>query len=58
MWPAVVVPRRVESNFARTAVIPHLHVEGEVIRTTAGHPVYVREVGCVPEGQLRPVFMS
>ncbi len=49
-----VVPRQVEANFVRTAVILHLHVGGEVIRTTAEHPFYVRDAGWVPAGRLQP----
>ncbi len=48
-----VVPRAVEANFVRTAVILHLHVGGEVIRTTAEHPFYVRDAGWVPAGRLQ-----
>ncbi len=48
-----VVPRQVEANFVRTAVILHLHVGREVIRTTAEHPFYVRDVGWVPAGRLK-----
>src|SRR6516164_604687 len=32
----------------------HLHVGGQVIRTTAEHPVYAGGWGWLPAGQLRP----
>jgi Pretoxin HINT domain len=44
--------KQVEEVFVRLASILHLHVGGQVIRTTAEHPFYVRDKGWVPAGQL------
>lgn len=40
-----VLPRQVEEVFVRTGRILHLHIEKQVIRTTAEHPFYVQERG-------------
>ena len=44
--------RIVEEKFARTGRILHLHVNGEVIRTTPEHPFYERERGWIEAGAL------
>jgi hypothetical protein len=44
----------VEEVFVRTGRILHVHARGEVIRTTAEHPFYVRAKGWLPAGELSP----
>src|SRR5438477_7147236 len=43
----LVVAKTVEEVFVREALVWHLHVGGQVIRTTAEHPFYVRDRGWV-----------
>jgi hypothetical protein len=42
-----VCPKPVEAVFVRQGLIWHLHVGGQVIRTTAEHPFYIRDRGWV-----------
>jgi len=42
----------VEEVFVRLGRLLHLHVGGQVIRTTAEHPFFVRGSGWVPAGEL------
>ena len=44
----------VEAKFQRTGCILHLHVGGEVIRTTPEHPFYVEGKGWTAAGALQP----
>jgi hypothetical protein len=44
--------KRVEERFERYAFVLHLHVGGEVIRTTAEHPFYAEGAGWTPAGAL------
>jgi hypothetical protein len=46
--------KRVEERFVRTGRIWHLHVGGELIRTTGEHPFYVHDKGWVPASELQP----
>ena len=48
----VVAPRAVEEVFVRFGRIMHLHVGGQVIRTTAEHPFYAEGRGWTPAGEL------
>ncbi len=45
--------KQVEEVFVRLAAILHVHVGGQVIRTTAEHPFFVYNKGWLPAGQLR-----
>jgi hypothetical protein len=47
-----VEAKLVEAIMARTGQILHVHVGGQVIRTTAGHPFWVYNRGWYPAGQL------
>jgi hypothetical protein len=47
-----VEPKRVLTTFVRTAVILEVHVEGQVIRTTAEHPFHVVDRGWVAASGL------
>jgi RHS repeat-associated protein len=49
-----VVQSVVEEVFVRVAPILHLHLQGQVIRTTAEHPFCMRGKGWTPVGELRP----
>jgi len=42
-----VVAKLVEEVFVRSGLVWHVHVGGQVIRTTAEHPFYVRDCGWV-----------
>lgn len=45
----------VEATFRRTGRILHLHFpDGELIRTTPEHPVFVEGQGWTPAGTLSP----
>ncbi len=44
----------VEAKFVRTGRVLHLHVGGEVIRTTPEHPFYVFDRGWTAAGALQP----
>ncbi len=46
--------KAVEATFRRTGYILHLHLGGQVIRTTPEHPFYVRDKGWVAAGALKP----
>ncbi len=46
--------KRVEEVFVTYARIWHVHVGGQVIRTTTEHPFYVWGKGWVPAGELKP----
>src|SRR5262249_56972578 len=46
--------KRVEEVFVRVSPILHLHVGGQVIRTTGEHPFFVRGEGWVSARDLRP----
>jgi hypothetical protein len=48
-----VVAKEVLEVFVRTGRVLHLHVGGQVIRTTAEHPFWVQGEGWLPAGQLR-----
>jgi RHS repeat-associated protein len=48
-----VAVKRVEEVFVRVAPILHLHVGGQVIRTTAEHPFCAYNKGWVAAGELR-----
>jgi hypothetical protein len=48
-----VLPKVVEEVFVTEGLVWHLHTCGQVIRTTAEHPFYVRERGWVPCNQLQ-----
>jgi hypothetical protein len=50
-WPVTV--REVEEVFVVTAQVVNLHVNGQVIRTTAEHPFWVAGKGWVPASSLR-----
>src|SRR5262249_37167662 len=43
----------VEEVFVRVGHLMHLHVGGQVIRTTLEHPFFVRGKGWLPAGELR-----
>ncbi len=45
--------KTVEEVFERYAFILHLHVPGQVIRTTGEHPFYVQEKGWLPAHDLK-----
>jgi hypothetical protein len=47
-----VVPKTVEEVFVHTGRILHLHVGGEVIRTTPEHPFYAAGRGWTAAGRL------
>ncbi len=47
---APVVARIVEDKFVRTGNVLHLHVQGELIRTTPEHPFYVFRKGWTQAG--------
>ncbi len=49
---APVVVRVVEERFERTGNVLHLHVAGELIRTTPEHPFYVFRKGWTQAGSL------
>ena len=49
----LVAPRAVEEVFVRFGRIMHLHVGGQVIRTTAEHPFYAENRGWTPAGELQ-----
>jgi hypothetical protein len=53
-WRAPVEAKRVEEVFVREAFILHLHVGGQVIRTTREHPFYVKYKGWLPASELQP----
>src|SRR5207249_633634 len=46
--------KTVEEIFRARAEIWHLHVDGAVIRTTAGHKIYVWGKGWIPTRDLQP----
>jgi RHS repeat-associated protein len=48
-----VEAKQVEMAFVRTGRILHLHVGGQVIRTTLEHPFWIKDVGWVVAGLLR-----
>jgi hypothetical protein len=53
--PAAPVGLKViEEVFVRTAQIIHLHVGGQVIKTTSEHPFYVYNKGWTRAGDLKP----
>ncbi|QVL31339.1 hypothetical protein KIH39_21200 [Telmatocola sphagniphila] len=47
-----IEPKLVEETFSRLAVIFHLHVENQVIRTTGEHPFYAEGKGWVDAQEL------
>jgi hypothetical protein len=49
-----VEERPVEKVFVRFAPVVHLHVGGQVVRTTGEHPVYAFDRGWVPVVELSP----
>ncbi len=49
---APVVARVVEEKFVRTGNVLHLHVDGQLIRTTPEHPFYVFRKGWTAAGAL------
>jgi RHS repeat-associated protein len=50
---APVEAKRVEAVFVRTGRLLHVHVGGQVIRTTAEHPFWVEGHGWTPTRELR-----
>jgi RHS repeat-associated protein len=48
-----VVAKEVQEVFERTGRVLHLHVGGQVIRTTAEHPFWVQGAGWLPADELR-----
>jgi YD repeat-containing protein len=50
----IVEEKVVEEVFVRTAQLFHVHVGGQVIRTTVEHPFYVAGRGWVPAIELQP----
>jgi hypothetical protein len=50
---APVEAKRVEAVFVRTGHLLHVHVAGQVIRTTAEHPFWVEGKGWTPARELR-----
>lgn len=48
-----VVAKPVEGVFVRLAPIFHLHIGGQVLRTTAEHPFFVEGKGWTPGGELK-----
>jgi hypothetical protein len=51
-FEAAVVPKVVEEVFIREALIWHLRVLGQTIRSTAEHPFFVRDKGWTPLNQI------
>jgi hypothetical protein len=47
-----VEEKEVEEVFVRAGYLIHLHVGGQLIRTTAEHPFYVYDKGWVAAGEL------
>jgi hypothetical protein len=47
-------PKRIEAVFRNEAAIVELRVGGQVIRTTAEHPFFVRRRGWTPAAEMRP----
>ena len=46
--------KKVEELFKRNGFMAHLHIGGEVIRTTMEHPFYVLDKGWVPASEVQP----
>jgi hypothetical protein len=46
--------KKVEELFTRNGFMAHLHIGGQVIRTTLEHPFYVLNKGWVPAAELTP----
>ena len=46
--------KQVEVLFSRSGFVAHLHIRGEVIRTTLEHPFYVQNKGWMPASELQP----